>query len=263
MYIDGEKSLRLMDCKTVKEKINIFDSLSQQEKDEVLVHAQSCEDCRKELIDAARLRETLAELEEVEPPDGLAQSAINKARKSIKIPPFAYISVAVAAVVAVAFFATSSVLGPKTRTVDDTMQMAENDEMFKTNSEVMDEDLGAGVESADMPEEAVMAQSDYEDEALEAANSADGVAEDSDRGPSQCYIHVTADKVDFAQAVETLLTDNDIYIDSYMTDEKTRVIMFVIGELGLEEFKALMEEYEIECDTLITAGSIIEMTIES
>ena len=252
-----------MDCKTVKEKINIFDSLSQQEKDEVLAHAQSCEDCKKELIDSARLRETLAELEEVEPPAGLAQSAISKAKKTVKIPAFAYISVAVAAVVAVAFFASSNVLGPKTRTVDDTMQVAENEEMFKTNSEGMDEDFGAGAESADMPEEAAMAQSYAEDETLEAADSADDVAEDGDRGPSQCYIYVTADKADFAQAVEKLLADNEIYTDSYVADENTRVIMFVIGEMSLEEFRVLMEEHEIECDTIITAGSIIEMTIES
>ena len=252
-----------MDCKTVKEKINIFDSLTQKEKDEVLAHAQSCEDCRKELIDSARLRETLAELEEVEPPAGLAQSAINKAKKPVKIPAFAYISVAVAAVVAVAFFATSSVLGPKTRTVDDTMQMVENEKMFKTNSEGMDEDIGAGLESSDMPEEAAMAQNYAEDDTLDTANSVDDIAEDGDRGPSQCYIYVTADKADFAQAVEKLLADNDIYTDSYVSDENTRVVMFVIGELGLDEFKALIEEYEIECDTMITAGSIIEMTIES
>ena len=253
-----------MDCKKVKEKINIYDSLSQQEKDEVLAHAQSCEDCKKELIDSARLRETLAELEEVEPPQGLAQSAINKAKKTVKIPAFAYISVAVAAVVAVAFFATSSVLGPKTRTVDDSMQVAESEEMFKSNSEGMDEDLGGGIEAAKMPEEAAMAQNYAEDETLEEGeNSAGDVAEDGSRGPSQCYIYVTADKTGFAQAVEKLLADNDIYTDSYMADENTRVIMFVIGEMSLEEFRALMEEYEIECDTNITAGSIIEMTIES
>ncbi len=252
-----------MDCKTAKEKINIFDSLSQQEKDEVLAHAQNCNGCRQELINSAKLRETLAELEEVEPPSGLAQSAIKKAKKTVKIPPFAYISVAVAAVAAVAFFVASDFLGPKTRTVDDTMQMAESEEMFKINSEGMDEDLGGGIEAAKMPEEAAMPDTYMQEADSNSADSADDVAEDGDIGPSQCYIYVSADKADFAQAVEKLLADKEIYTDSYMADENTRVIMFVIGEMSLEEFKALMDEYEIDCDTQITAGSIIEMTIES
>ena len=180
-----------------------------------LAHAQSCEDCRKELIASARLRETLAELEEVEPPDGLAQSAINKAKKPVKIPAFAYISVAVAAVVAVAFFATSSVLGPKTRTVDESMQVAENEKMFKTNSEGMDEDFGAGLESSDMPEEAAMAQNYAEDDTLDTANSErrhrSGRTTNFATAVSELYIRACGQGRICTQQLKSCLEENGIY----------------------------------------------------
>ena len=248
-----------MDCETAREKINIFDSLSQQEKDKVLAHAQSCPGCRQELIASAKLREELAELDEVEPPAGLAQSAIKKAKKTVRIPPMAYISVAVAAVIAVAFFTASSILGPKTRTTQNALEMDSQEEMFKSVGE--DSDMAAGMQAAEMPEDAADEGSYIADS--DSTVSDDTAAEDENFAPpSQSYIYVPADKAEFAAAVEKMLEDNGIYTDSYMADENSQVIIFVIGELNIDEFNALLEEYAIEYDTPITAGSIIEMTVE-
>ena len=243
-----------MDCKTAKEKINMFDFLPQEEKDEVLAHAQSCKACRDELINSAKLREALAELGELEPPAGLAQSAIKKAKKTLKIPPFAYISVAVAAVVAVAFFATSGVLSPRMNSADESAKMLSpaDEQILKANSDTMD--AGVAAESSVVEEQAMAADSYMEDSAAGSASVRDEEL--------QYEIYVSADKADFAAAVEEFLGAKEIYIDSYMQDADTQVIMFVVGELNLEEFKALLTEYEMDGGSDISAGTLINMMIE-
>lgn len=250
-----------MDCKTARENINIFDSLSQQEKDEVLEHVQNCDKCRQELIESTKLLDELSNLDELEAPEGLAQSAIKKAKKR-RLPVYSYVSVAVAAVIAVAIFATSTILGPRDNTSDTEMPMAASKQ--ESSVRVADDAFGAGdinqsmmlesEESADAPE---MEMGEGFDEAAK-----DGVILSEPQADGICYIYVSADKKEFVQEVNQLLTDKGIYFDSYRGAEEKEIYEFVVGEIHMDEFKQLLEKYEIEVDGTIKSGTIIQVTIE-
>ncbi len=90
-----------MDCRIAQENIDLFVDglLSEQDRQLLLDHAASCAACQKAIDDAVRLKKALASLPEMEPPKGLAMSAIKKAKN--KKPLFVYISAATAAVAAV------------------------------------------------------------------------------------------------------------------------------------------------------------------
>ena len=100
-----------MDCQTAKEKIDLYIDgvLNSAETEELNAHAASCPSCQEELENALRLKKALAALGELEPPEGLAREAVRKARKRRAVP-FAYISVAAAAVIALAVMLTSGML---------------------------------------------------------------------------------------------------------------------------------------------------------
>ncbi len=93
-----------MDCSEVKEKLNLYvdGMLDDAEKQSLEAHAASCPQCGKALSDALRLKRSLASLGEVEPPAGLAASAMRKAKRR-HVPWYAYSAAAAAAVVALAF----------------------------------------------------------------------------------------------------------------------------------------------------------------
>lgn len=249
-----------MDCKTARENINIFDSLSQQEKDEVLEHVQNCDKCRQELIESTKLLDELSNLDELEAPEGLAQSAIKKAKKR-NLPFYSYVSVAVAAVIAVAIFATSTILGPRDNTSDTEMPMAASKQ---ESVRAADDAFGAGDVNqsmmlaeepcADAPEMAM------DEECGEAAK--DGAILSEPQADGMCYIYVSLDKKDFVQEVNQLLTDKGIYFDSYRGAEEKEIYEFVVGEIHMDEFKQLLDKYEIEVDGTIRPGTIIQVTIE-
>lgn len=90
-----------MDCRSTQENIDLFVDglLSEQDRQLLLDHAASCAACQKAVDDAVRLKNALASLPEIEPPKGLAMSAIKKAKS--KKPLFVTISAATAAVAAV------------------------------------------------------------------------------------------------------------------------------------------------------------------
>ena len=89
-----------MDCRIVQQNIDLFvdGMLSETDRQQLLDHAASCVSCQKAIDDALCLKNALGSLGELEPPQGLALSAIKKAKK--KKPLFAYVSVATAAVAA-------------------------------------------------------------------------------------------------------------------------------------------------------------------
>lgn len=254
-----------MDCKTAREQINIFDSLSQEEKDRVLLHAQNCEECKQDIINSAKLREALAELDELEPPDGLARSAIEKAKKRAKVPPYAYISVAAAAVIAVAFFATSSLLSPKNEAKDSqaimeaengvTMRASEDSFAAKDNSEA----AGMADESMIAPETLIQ-DSDTAEEDYSGKSVADGSSDDA-AAVELIYINVPAQRNAFVQEVLTFLDEKGIYTDKFKTDE-SEVISFVVGELDFDEFSEIIEAYDIEYEGELLPNRLIEMTVE-
>ncbi len=90
-----------MDCRIAQENIDLFVDglLSEQDRQQLLEHAASCAACQKTVDDAVRLKNALASLPELDPPKGLAMSAIKKAKN--KKPLFVYISAATAAAAAV------------------------------------------------------------------------------------------------------------------------------------------------------------------
>lgn len=90
-----------MDCRIAQQNIDLFVDglLSEKDRQGLLDHAASCASCQKAIDDAVRLKNALQSLPEIEPPKGLAMSAIKKAKT--KKPLFVYISAATAAVAAV------------------------------------------------------------------------------------------------------------------------------------------------------------------
>ncbi len=89
-----------MDCRIVQQNIDLFvdGMLSENDRQQLLNHAASCASCQRAIRDALSLKNALGSLGEMAPPQGLALSAIKKAKK--KKPLFAYVSVATAAVAA-------------------------------------------------------------------------------------------------------------------------------------------------------------------
>lgn len=102
--------------------------LSDPQARELEQHAGSCAACKQALSDALRLKTALSLLGDRQPPAGLAQSAIKKARRR---PVYAYISaataVAAAAIVLVAVLSTGRIGG------DDSATPQEEIIMFSTD----------------------------------------------------------------------------------------------------------------------------------
>lgn len=148
-----------MDCRTVQQNLDLFVDgfLSESDRQQLFDHAANCAACKKAIDDAVRLKNALASLGELEPPRGLAMSAIKQARK--KKPIFAYISVGTAAVAAAV--ALVMVLGPGSG-MDNSTRMSAGAEMYS--------------ESA--AEEAGAPQADMMEAPQEARSDADGAASD-------------------------------------------------------------------------------------
>ena len=250
-----------MDCKTARENINIFDSLSQKEKDNVLEHVQRCEKCNRELVNSELLLEELLGLDELEAPEGLAQSAIKKAKKR-KLPIYSYVSVAAAAVIAIAVFSSSSFLKPKNNAVKDMSMGAapKQEDSMRTSDDVYGilENGAMMDEAADCPE-SLMVEPDEGQKVTTQGEEVDGGGEVRSQ---MCYIYVSADKKEFVEKVNTLLTEKGIYFDNFMGADETQIYNFVVGEMHLSEFEQLLEEYEIDYDGAIMPGTVIEMTVE-
>jgi hypothetical protein len=259
-----------MDCKTAKEKINSFDALGEQDKERVLAHAQGCESCKKELISSAKLRDALGNLDEFEPPMGLARSAIARAKKKSRIPPIAYISVAAAAVIAVAFIVSSSVLNLGGNNAADAPV-----EMALEEQSVRSDDFAAAeaplAEMAEMVEDEEIVSEMATDDAFEKEGTVedgqevaamDATEEDSDESMAKgdtSFIYVSADKTGFAELLEAFFVEYDTYVEYTQFDGNTSM-KFFLGELQFESFVELLELSDIPYDDSLVSGAMIEVT---
>jgi hypothetical protein len=97
-----------MDCKTAEEYINLYidKMLGENEAKELFSHAASCRKCERELENALKLKDAMADMGELEPPAGLAAGAIKKAKKR-RYPAFIYVSSGIAAAVALVLIFSS------------------------------------------------------------------------------------------------------------------------------------------------------------
>ncbi len=256
-----------MDCNIAKEKINIFDALDQDEKERVLAHAQTCESCRNELIYTVKLRDALAGLEELVPPLGLASSAIARAKKIKRTMPIAYLSFAAAAVIAVAFIASSGLLGiGKDNTANEAMEMAVNEDAMRGSDELAMKEapMAEAAEMEAMADEA-MAPDDVVLEAQPEATQAltmEAPQKESEDAMGQVdvsFIYVSADKTDFAKGLDAFFKEYDIYVEYTEFDGNTSMNFFV-GELQYERFIALLEQSQIVYDSSLVPGSMVELT---
>lgn len=139
-----------MDCRTAQENIGLFvdGMLGEDEARRLQDHMASCPSCLKEMEDLVRVKKALGSLEELEPPAGLAQSAIKKAKKR---PWLAYVSAATAAAAAVIALTVLVSTGPLDKT-ENTSEAA----MFAGEAE-------EAMDMAPAPAEApLMAQSEPE-----------------------------------------------------------------------------------------------------
>ncbi|MBT3319076.1 MAG: hypothetical protein HN948_06355 [Clostridia bacterium] len=258
-----------MDCKTAKEKINIFDALSEQDKERVLAHAQGCESCKNELIYSAKLKDALGSLDELEPPLGLASSAIARAKKKSRIPPIAYISVAAAAVIAVAFIVSSSVLN-----LGDDNAADAPVEMALEEQSVRSDDFAADAQEAPMAEmaneEAVVLDMAADDavakdetaEDVQEALAMEEPEEESDASMAKgdtSFIYVSADNAGFAEQLEAFFVEFDTYVEYTEFDGNT-AMKFFLGELQLGSFVELLEQFDIPYDDSLVSGAMVEVT---
>lgn len=257
-----------MDCKTAKEMIYIFDALGQDDKERVLAHAQVCEECKDELIYAAKLRDSLGSLDEVEPPLGLARSAIARAKKRGRIPPVAYFSVAAAAVIAVAVVVSSTMFNfGAGQSNDEPMQMAVEEQMLRTNDEFAAKEPVAEMavmEEAQMAPMEDMAVDDAAEEVELAPMATSAAKESEENGISMAkvdtsFIYVSADMTEFAQELEVFFTEYDIYVEYAQFDGGSSMTFFV-GNLQFDSFVELLELRDIPYDKALVPGITVEVT---
>ncbi len=258
-----------MDCKTAKEMIYIFDALGQDDKERVLAHAQVCEECKDELIYAAKLRDSLGSLEEVEPPMGLAHSAIAKAKKRGRIPPVAYFSVAAAAVIVVAVVLSSTMFdfgGDQSK--DEPVQMAVEEQMLRTNekfaaAEPMEDTAElAEAEMVPMMEDMVTDEATEEVELAPMATTAMEAAEEDGISMAKVdtsFIYVSADMTEFAEELEAFFVEYDIYVEYAQFDGDSSMTFFV-GNLQFDSLIELLERSDIPYDEALVPGITVEVT---
>ena len=213
----------------------------------------------EELNRAIALNKVFDDLEEIEPPAGLASAAIKKARKR-KFPVFIYASAGVAAA-AVLFAVLITGLGSG-------MQNSEMDRSTKDMALTMTtEDTADGADdmAAGSAENAVTMDSAAQDEAasttddvLEAAPQEADMAEDTaaddtaDAGmvPAATYYYIPAEvSGPFWDALDAFIKKNDISTD-YAYDGADNV-SFYIEEPYLDGLIALTEEYGIDDEDLL------------
>lgn len=100
-----------MDCGKAYDYINLYIDgiIGAEEQKELLAHIKTCRKCGKEFKNAVRLKKALHGLKEKEPPYGLADSAIKKAKKRI-FPAFYYYAAGLAAAAALVLALSSSLI---------------------------------------------------------------------------------------------------------------------------------------------------------
>lgn len=252
-----------MDCKTAKEYMNMYvdNMLDEAEKDQLLLHVQSCAQCKKDYDHSIRLKEVLSGLGNVDPPEGLAQSAIKKARKK-KVPAFAYISAGVAAAVALVIILSSNFTGAPMRmlkqTQDEDAGYTEAQELTKAARTDESEMLGMAEEEAMMADEPADMSSRSETEEAAPESAMDDSAEFADAADI-CFISVPADRIDFQQAVDRFLADEEISVEYYDAQNGT-IVEFTLQEHDFEAFESLILEMDVAHDGVLYPDCVVQIT---
>lgn len=245
-----------MDCQTAIEYINLHvdnmldDACTQQ----LFEHTRSCEHCRKELDKTLMLTKALSNLDELEPPAGLALSAIKKAKKH-RIPVFAYASAAVAAAIALIAVFSSSVFPNKLN--DSTESVA-----FEKSYAV--QEMEAPKAAAEPNLAAAPAASEDPEAGNDSVTLGIGAPEDSvvrselDSGVDISITVPAESSISFRASIESFATKYEITLEQ--ADDTA--ISFVVPEGSESELKALTDNAGITYDGEITAGNLIEFTFD-
>lgn len=231
-----------MDCQTAFEYINMYvdNELDDKETEELLRHISLCESCRKELDDIVALKAALAGIKEVEPPAGLALSAIKKAKRR-RIPVFTYASAAVAAaIVLVAVFSTGvlnndrnmapqKIYGVYTESADSAME--------KAAAPREEPEVGMGAPMA--PDECATLQS------IEESGAGINVA-DASAYPIQVPPEYSES---FRQKLDAFIVKYGIE-----TEQTDNTVTFTVPEEYAAELKDMISESGIDFDAELTGG---------
>lgn len=260
-----------MDCRNAKENIDLFIDgvLSSAQTEELYVHADVCLECKQELENAVRLKRALAALGRMEAPKGLAKSAMHKAKKPRKAIPFAYISAAAAAVIALVIFLASGTLpGANSGSADSSTE----NRMMAAPAEGAPEDEGYMMDA--MPE-APAAEEPAAPAAPEEATAADGemqffLAEDqtstvNEQGVPKisasntevvptCFVYVPeALDADIRDALQSLIIEYGL---EYVDDDVTNSILIIVTQDVEERLSELTADLDTE--GIIQEGQAIQ-----
>lgn len=245
----------VMDCQTAKEYINAYadNMLDKKETQQLLSHISSCSKCKKDLDDILAVKSALSGLGEIEPPAGLALSAIKKARKR-KVPVFTYASAGIAAAIALVAVFSSGILNNNSSDggVRNAAPVA-----YSAKSEADMEMQAPAASAAPMEEYALAPKATPEatSEATPAATDENDCAPAEMRSASVPFINVPADVSDsFRISLEDFLTVNNIEY-KYLEGGDIDTISFTITEDKLEELKTLISDM-FEYRDKIIAGTV-------
>ncbi len=246
----------MIDCQKANEYIDLYidQRLSDDEKHRLFLHIDSCEACRKELDRAVALGKMFGELEDMEPPAGLAASAIKKAKKR-KFPVFIYASAGVAAAaVLIAVLAIGLGGGVQNSEMDRTTNdMALS--MPVKNESVSESDMAAGSAESDIAMDMAAEDEDagVSEDTLEAApqeqmETADAATDDMALSSNMYYVPTDVSGP-FWDALDSFLKENDIPTD-YAYDGADN-ISFYVEEAYLDGLNVLTNEYGISGNALM------------
>lgn len=233
----------VMNCQTAKEYLNLYadDMLNKEETELLFSHISSCVRCKKELDEVMALKKAFAGIKEIEPPAGLALSAIKKAKKR-KVPVFAYASAGVAAVIALVAIFSSGIINYSN---DSGQERVANSAQY---SKAMVAEAEMNVCASEAPAAGVTfapAAAPANEGSYDAAGAPSESFEATLLAPREAdvpYISVPADVSDsFKQVLYKFLSDNSITYQNYVNGNNDS-IAFTIMEDKLDELRKIIEE---------------------
>ena len=259
----------MMDCGKAKEYIDLYidGRLTSEQTDQLLLHTQSCSACRKELESAIALKRSFDELPELEPPEGLAASAIKKAKKR-KVPFYAYATAGVAIVAAMVAVFASGVVGQRSPN-DGLYKSTADAEIFETTEDAGFSGGAQNAASSETVEDSVAMDMPASDD---GAESEDGAGSDScadEEGIEEeamipeCKVIVYPQEAEaFRPALDDFFETNGM-VPEYVRCESTEEVLFYIEEPFLEELETLLLSYDIEYEGELIPGAILTIEFAS
>ncbi len=255
----------IMDCKTANEYINLYadNMLGEEQTQQLFSHIESCAECKKDLENTLLLKKKLHGLGELDAPEGLALSAIKKAKKN-KISVFAFASVGVAAVAALVIIFITGII-PGTGINETVQEMA----LTERNNSIADEGAGALPKEMAAPQDeaaAVFEEAAEEPEA-DSAMAPDAIVEDEctqaddlaaeeqepamDLQAAACELTFSGSEAQiFKEIFDAFMQDYDIQADVMRSDTQSTV-SFILHEEAFKAFQALVYK-----DNLLYIGEL-------